>query len=141
MNRWKRKRENPQLDARLASKLLDEALRVFGMLEACMVADPTVDDDFRELLGIAARDLLDDVACLSHMAATAPPVLSWPRDPSDLRPNDLQPLICRAVDELGAYAKRLAATAIVLTNRGGDAARVFNRLALAAEARMAFLGS
>ena len=141
MHRWKRKRENPQLDARLANRLLDDALRVFGMLEACTVVDPAVDDDFRELIGITARDLLDDVACLAHLAATGPAAPSWPRDPSEPLPNELQPFICRAVEELDSYTRRLGAIAIVLTDRGGEAATLFHRLAAAAEARMEFLAS
>jgi hypothetical protein len=141
MNRWKRRRDRPQLDSWLASRLLDEALRVFGLLEACLVVDPDVDEEFQELLGITARDLLDDVACLAHLAATAPVMRSWPRDPFAPRPDKPQSLVCRAVEELAAYTKRLAAIAIVLTNRGGDAATLFNRLAAAAEARKTLLAS
>ena len=141
MNRWRRRGEKPQLDALLASRLLDEALRVFGMLEACTVVDPAVDDEFRELLCIVALDLLDDVACLAYLAATAPSSPSWPRDPSEPHPDEFQPLICRAVEELDAYTTRLTATAIVLTNRGGEAATLINRLAAAAEARMTFLAA
>lgn len=133
--------EKTQLDAFLASGLLDEALRVFGMLEASMVVDPAVDDEFRELLGITARDLLDDVARLTPLAATAPDLSSWRRDPSEPRPDDLQPFICRAVEALDGYTRRLGAIAIIFTNRGGNAATLFRGLAEAAEARMMFLAS
>lgn len=135
------KQQKQQLDAFLASGLLDEALRVFGMLEATTVVDPAVDDEFRELLGVTARDLLDDVAYLTPLAATAPDFPSWRRGPSESLPDELQPLICRAVEALDAYTRRLGAIAIVLTNQGGPAAAVFSGLAEAAEARMTFLAS
>jgi ABC-type Fe3+/spermidine/putrescine transport system ATPase subunit len=46
-----------------------------------------------------------------------------------------------AVDDLADYSQKLGAIAIVLTHRQGEAAATFSRLAAAAEARMALLGS
>jgi hypothetical protein len=139
---WRRRnRESPQLDAWLASRLLDEALRVFGMLEACTFVSPAIGEELQELLTLTARGILDDVAYLAGAAAAAPLLRSWPRDPSEPPPDELQPLVCRAVDDLATYTRRLAAIATVLTRRGADAAPLFSQLAATAEERMTFLAS
>jgi hypothetical protein len=142
MSRGKRRDERTELHARLASRLLDDALHVFGALQACAEDyEPQLDDGLQGLLRTIALDLLDDVTSLAGLVATVPAWPSWPREVSRRPPVANAPAICAAVDDLADYSRRLDAIAIVLTNRRGEAAATFARLAAAAEARMALLGS
>ena len=131
MSRGKRRDERTELHARLASRLLDDALHV----------EPQLDDGLQGLLRTIALDLLDDVTSLAGLVATVPAWPSWPREVSRRPPVANAPAICAAVDDLADYSRRLDAIAIVMTNRRGEAAATFARLAAAAEARMALLGS
>jgi hypothetical protein len=142
MNRRKRPDERSELHARLASRLLDDALHVFGALQACAEDhELQLDDGLQGLLRTIALDVLDDVASLARLVATAPAWPFWPREVSK-RPRDADaPAVYAALDDLADYSKKLGAIAIVLTNRRGEAAATFARLAAAAEARMTLLGS
>ena len=131
MSRGKRRDERTELHARLASRLLDDALHV----------EPQLDDGLQGLLRTIALDLLDDVTSLARLVATVPAWPSWPREVSQRQPDANAPASCAAVDDLADYSRRLDAIAIVLMNRRGEAAATFARLAAAAEARMALLGS
>ena len=130
MSRGKRRDERTELHARLASRLLDDALHV----------EPQLDDGLQGLLRTIALDLLDDVTSLARLVATVPAWPSWPREVSRRPPVANAPAICAAVDDLADYSRRLDAIAIVLMNRRGEAAATFARLAAAAEARMVLLG-
>ena len=131
MSRGKRRDERTELHARLASRLLDDALHV----------EPQLDDGLQGLLRTIALDLLDDVTSLARLVATVPAWPSWPREVSQRQPDANAPAICAAVDDLADYSRKLDAIAIVLTNRRGEAAATFAHLAAAAETRMALLGS
>ena len=100
-----------------------------------------LDDELQGLLRTTALDLLDDVARLARLVATVPGWPSWPgvafRPPHDAG----APAVYAAVDDLADYSHELGAIAIVLMNRRGEAAARFARLAAAAAARMARLGS
>ena len=130
MSRGKRRDERTELHARLASRLLDDALHV----------EPQLDDGLQGLLRTIALDLLDDVTSVARLVATVPAWPSWPREVSQRQPDANAPAICAAVDDLADYSRRLDAIAIVLMNRRGEAAATFARLAAAAEARMVLLG-
>jgi hypothetical protein len=142
MNRRKRRDERTELHARLASRLLDDALHVFGALQACTEDhEPQLDHALQELLRTIALDVLDDVASLAPLVATAAAWPFWPREVST-RPRDADaPAVYAALDDLADYTQKLGAIAIVLTNRRSEAPATFARLAAEAEARMALLGS
>ena len=116
---------------------------MFGALQAATYVDAgRLDDHLRELLRLTALDLLDDVACLSALVATAP---SWPRWRSDPLPEPGAPsnqlLTLQAVEALSTYTQRLAAVALLLAYRGDDTATLFADLAATAEARIEVLAS
>lgn len=122
--------------------MLDDALQAFGAIQACAEGDePPLDDELQGLLRTTALHLLDDVARLARLVATVPAWPSWPgvafRPPHDAD----APAVYAAVDDLADYSQKLGAIAIVLMKRRGEAAATSARLAAAAAARMARLGS
>lgn len=147
MNRW-RWREGrdgggrAELEARAASRLLDEALSVFGFLQASVHDDKgALDAEIQELLTRAAHDVLDDVASLGGLVLGGSGWRSWPREVLRRRSTASVPTARRAVDDLARYTARLAATAMAFENQETDGAREFGRLAAAAEARLAQLAA
>jgi hypothetical protein len=140
---WRRRRDRrARQHARLAGGLLDEALRVFCALQAASyVEDRMLDDDMRERFRVAARDLLDDVACLAPLVVTAPTWPAWPSEPWHDTPGDGdEPPVLRALQALSAYTASLDAVAETLVGRQDDTATVFVELATAADSRIEALG-
>lgn len=133
--------DSVQLDGWLATRLLDEALRVFGiLLSSAHVQESEFDDELLGQLRLAAFDLLDDVARLSPLVAAAP-VWLVPRDEQPPVEQDEAPLACRAVEALANYTQGLATLAIIYGYRGGPSATIFTQLAASAEARIERLGA
>jgi hypothetical protein len=119
---------------------MEEALYVFGAMRIA-ADDPALEDALRDLLRRTALDVLDDVACLAHLAASAPAsVQQAPWEPPTAGRTD-QPPVIRAALALGDYAERLAAVALVFASREDDASVTFIELAAAAEARIELLAS
>jgi hypothetical protein len=137
--RWRKRNQAMPLDAWLAASMIDEALCVFGALMTSVLAGPSrVDEGLVGLLETTALDLLDDVSFLAPLSATAhscPLARAAPEEEAD----DEAPLPCRAVAALIAYTNRLAAIAVVLRDRGHEAATAFAERAAVAEARIARL--
>jgi len=140
MSWWRNRRGTREHERRLAGRLLEEALYVFGAMR--MAADePGLEDGARDQLRRTALDVLDDVACLAHLAASAPAsVPQAPSEPPTAGRSDEPPVI-RAVQALGDYAERLAAVALVFAYREDEASVAFIELAAAAEARIELLAS
>ena len=139
--KWWRRRPGCAPDRWLADKMLDEALNVFGTLQAAAyLDDPRLDGDLRERFRATALDVLDDVACLASLTGTAPPWPSWSRRPMRATPADERPS-WTAVRALGEYTQRLVAVAAVLADREDDTAAAFARLAASAEVRIEVLAS
>ena len=141
MKKWWRRRQDLEQVRWLAAKLLDEALRVFGVLQAAVhLDDPRFDHELRERFRVTSLDVLDDVACLASLAGAAP---SWPPLPRAAAPapDRGEPPSWIAVEALSDYTQRLAAVALVSADRDDQAAMTFARLAAAAEARIEVLAS
>jgi hypothetical protein len=138
---WWRNRSEPREDERwLAGRLMDEALYVFGAMRMA-VDEPGLEDAVRDLLRRTALDVLDDVAWLAHLAASAPTsVQQAPWEPLTAGRSD-EPPVMGAVQALGDYAERLAAVALVFASREDDASVAFIEPAAAAEARIELLAS
>jgi hypothetical protein len=134
---WRRRRDGrTQQYGWLAGGLLDEALRVFGALQAATYLDDgQLDDELRERFRVTALDVLDDVACLT-------PLVVWPSAPGrDATDHRGEPPALEAVRALATYSARLASIAEALAGRQDEAASVFVGLAAAAEARIEALAS
>jgi hypothetical protein len=140
MSWWRNRSETREHERWLAGRLLEEALYVFGaMLKAA--DEPGLADGLRDLLRRTALDVLDDVACLAHLATSAPAsVQQAPAEPPTAGRSDDPPVI-RAVQAMGDYAERVAAVALVFAYREDDASVAFIELAAAAEARIELLAS
>jgi hypothetical protein len=139
--KWWRRRKGCGEDRWLAAKLLDEALRVFGALQAAVyLDDPRLDHELRERFRETALGVLDDVACLAALAVAAPP---WPTAPhaDGSRAHGDEPPSWIAVEALGDYTQRLVAVAMVFADRDDEAASAFARLAATAEVRIEVLAS
>ena len=140
---WRRRRNSrAQQYGWLAGGLLDEALRVFGALQAAYLEDGRLDGKLREQFRVTALDLLDDVAHLAPLVVTAPTWPVWPHEPGPEATNNRgEPSALEAVQALATYSARLASIAGVLVAREDEAATVFVGLAAAAEARIEVLAS
>jgi hypothetical protein len=139
--KWWRRREGYASDRWLAAKMLDEALHVFGTLQAAAyIDDPRLDAQLRERFRLTALDILDDVACLASLTVTAPPWPSWPRRSERAARDDERPS-WTAVQALGEYTQRLVAVAAALADRENETATAFARLAATAEVRIEVLAS
>ena len=140
---WRRRRDRrAQQYGWLAGGLLDEALRVFGALQAAYLEDGRLDGKLREQFRVTALDLLDDVAHLAPLVVTAPTWPVWPHEPGPEATNHRgEPSALEAVQALATYSARLASIAGVLVAREDEAATVFVGLAAAAEARIEVLAS
>jgi hypothetical protein len=141
MRKWWRRSQDLGQDHWLAAKLLDEALRVFGVLQAAVyLDDPRLDHELRKRFRVTSLEVLDDVACLASLAGAAP---TWPPLPRAAAPaaDRGEPPSWIAVEALGDYTQRLAAVAVVFAHREDEAATAFARLAAAAEARIEVLAS
>jgi hypothetical protein len=139
---WRRRDRRAQQYGWLAGGLLDEALRVFGALQAAYLEDGRLDGKLREQFRVTALDLLDDVAHLAPLVVTAPTWPVWPHEPGPEATNHRgEPSALEAVQALAAYSARLASIAGVLVAREDEAATVFVGLAAAAEARIEVLAS
>lgn len=140
MSWWRNRSETRDHERWLAGRLLGEALYVFGAMR--LAADePGLDDGLRDLLRATARDVLDDVSCLAHLAPSAPAsVQQAPSEPPTAGRREEPPVVL-AVQAMGDYAERLAAVALVFAHRGDDASVAFIELAAAAEARIELLAS
>src|SRR2546429_3890358 len=142
MKRWKRRHESPDLLARLASRLLDDALHVFGALQACLYDDePLLDDELQGLFRTTALDLLEDVATFARLAVMAPEWPVWPQQTPRRPAASDAPAAYPALNDLAYYTETLGASALVLRRRRSEAAATFARLAASADARMAVLRS
>jgi hypothetical protein len=140
MSWWTHRNETRGHERWLAGRLLEEALYVFGALR--MAADePGLEEGLRELLRRTALDVLDDVACLAHLAASAPASMRPPAPWEPPAPGPGDEPILRVVQAMGDYAERLAAVALVFASREDDASVAFIELAAAAEARIELLAS
>ncbi|HEY6697953.1 MAG TPA: hypothetical protein VIZ67_07000 [Acidimicrobiales bacterium] len=141
---WRRRRDSrAQQYGWLAGGLLDEALRVFGALQAAYLEDGRLDGKLREHFRATALDLLDDVAHLAPLVVTAPTWPVWPHEPGPEAATNHRgetPAL-EAVQALAAYSARLASIAGVLVAREDEPATVFVGLAAAAEARIEALAS
>jgi hypothetical protein len=140
---WRRRRDRrAQQYGWLAGGLLDEALRVFGALQAAYLEDGRLDGKLREQFRVTALDLLDDVTHLAPLVVTAPTWPVWPHEPGPKATNNRsEPSALEAVQALATYSARLASIAGVLVAREDEAATVFVGLAAAAEARIEVLAS
>ncbi len=139
--RWWRRRPGCAPARWFADKMLDEALHVFGTLQAAAyLDDPRLDRQLRERFRTAALDVLDDVACLASLTGTAPPRPSWSRRPERTARGDERPS-WTAVQALGEYTQRLVAVAAVLADREDEIATAFAQLAATAEVRIEVLAS
>jgi hypothetical protein len=141
MSWWRRRNDTGGHERWLAGRLLEEALYVFGAMYLA-ADDPGLEDTLRDLMRRTALDVLDDVACLAYLAASAPAYLPPPApwDPPTPGRGD-EPPILRVVQAMGDYAERLAAVALVFACREDDASVAFIELAAAAEARIERLAS
>jgi len=141
---WRRRRDSTaQQYGWLAGGLLDEALRVFGALQAATYMDDgRLGDELRGRFRVTALDLLDDVACLTPLVVSTPTWPFWPHEPGLEATGDRdEPPALEAVHALAAYTARLASIAGALAGRQDETATVFVGLAAAAEARIEVLAS
>jgi hypothetical protein len=147
MSWWRRRDNRSTYDRWLAGRLLDDALCVFGALQAAASAhDPRLTGELRERLRATSLDVLDDVACLAELAGSAALSAPGPGDPSpgpepaSSGRGDEQPAL-RAVQALGDYSERLVAVALVFASRDDETSTAFVELAAVAEARIEILAA